>query len=254
MTFEMNLLLALAGVAGGAINAVAGGATFLTFPAMLAAGLPPTMANASSSFALTPGHIFGVLADRKQLPETSALFWISVVIVALAAGFGALLLFITTERQFEMIVPALIGGATLIFAFGRNLKSWLSGNQPGSSSDRHTARLLWLLPVGTYVGYFGAGAGVVMMALFSLTSDWNVRTSNAMKNLFGAVGNWTAIAFFIYSGMISWSATLPMLAGAVVGGLLGGRLLQFLPQHVLRGLVIVAGTLVTLLYAWKYWL
>jgi uncharacterized membrane protein YfcA len=253
MTLEMMLLLGLAGLAGGAINAVAGGATFLTFPAMVAAGLPPTIANASSSVALTPGHFFGMLADRRQLPAFDGVFWLSLATIAAGAASGAALLYITSERQFAAIIPALIGVATLIFAFGRKARDWMNG-MVLKPADKPAQRNALLVPAAIYVGYFGAGAGVVMMALFSLTSQWSVRTSNAVKNLYGAVGNWSAIAFFVYSDMIDWPATLPMLAGAVIGGLAGGKLLHFLPPHVLRGAVIAAGTLVTCLYMWKYWL
>ncbi len=247
-----TFILFAAGLLGGAVNAVAGGATFLTFPAMIAAGLPPTVANASSSLALTPGHFFGMLADRKELPPRDRHFWISLAVASVAAAVGALLLFVTTERQFELIVPALIGIATLVFAFGRQLKVWLGGI--AGSPDRPLARLAWLGPTGIYIGYFGAGAGVVMMALFAFTTSWSVRSSNAMKNLFGAVGNWTAIAFFISTGMINWAATLPMLCGAAIGGLIGGRLLRVFSQETLRAIIIGAGALVTLLYMWRYWL
>jgi uncharacterized protein len=247
-----TFMLFAAGLMGGAINAVAGGATFLTFPAMAAAGLPPIVANASSSLALTPGHFFGMMADRKELPPRDLHFWMSLAIASLAAAAGALLLFVTSERQFELIVPALIGIATLLFAFGRQIKVWLGGSS--ALTDRPIARLAWLGPTGIYIGYFGAGAGVVMMALFALTTSWSVRSSNAMKNLFGAVSNWTAIAFFIWSGMINWAATLPMLGGAVIGGLVGGRLLQVFSQDTLRAIIIGAGALVTLLYMWRYWL
>ncbi len=248
-----TVMLFSAGVAGGAINAIAGGATFITFPAMIAAGLPPTVANASSSLALTPGHFFGMLADRQQLPRRDERFWLSLAVASGAAAVGAVLLFVTTERQFEIVVPALIGIATLIFAFGRKINSWISAGE-NICGDRPIARLVWLVPTGAYVGYFGAGAGVVLMALFSLTSAWPVRTANAMKNLFGAIANWTAIGIFIYAGMIDWPATLPMLTGAVLGGLIGGKILHFVSQGVLRAIVIGAGAFVTVLYVWRFWL
>jgi uncharacterized protein len=252
MTFEVALLLLMAGLAGGAINAVAGGATLLTFPAMIAAGLPPVVANASSSFALTPGHFFGAMADRDQLPRFDGPFWLSLIVMMAGAACGATLLFLTPERYFTALIPVLIGFATLVFACGKALREWLTKSAP--PGDRLISRLLWLFPTAVYVGYFGAGAGVVMMALFSVTTAWQVRTANAVKNLYGSIGNWCAIAIFIASGLIAWQESCTMLVGAVVGGLIGGRLLKFMSPATIRIIVIAAGILVSVAYAWKYWL
>lgn len=243
-----TLLLAAAGFVGGAINAVAGGATLLTFPALMAAGLPPVMANASSSVALTPGHFFGVASEWKQLPQRDANFWVAIAIMLVGGLAGALLLFFTTDRVFTAVIPALIGVATLTFAFGKKLRDMLR-----STADHPQARLLGLLPVSLYVGYFGAGAGVVMMALFGLTSNWPVRTANAVKNLLGALSNWTAILIFYANGMIAGQETLAMFIGAIFGGLTGGRLLRYIPTQTLRAIIVIAGTMMTLIYARKYW-
>jgi uncharacterized membrane protein YfcA len=249
MSTIATLGLMVTGFFGGAINAVAGGATLLTFPVLMAMGLPPVAANASSSVALTPGHFFGVVSECKQLPKRDGSFWLSLAIMILGGLAGALLLFVTTDRVFAAIIPVLIGVATLTFAFGKQLKDWLK-----TDADHPAARLYGLIPVSLYVGYFGAGAGVVMMALFGISSNWPVRTANAMKNLFGAVANWAAIIIFAINGMIAWHETLAMLSGAVAGGLLGGRLLRYLPPQLLRILIVTAGTVMTVLYAKKYWL
>lgn len=251
MSITIMLMLFAAGIAGGAINAVAGGATLLTFPVLMAAGLSPIAANATSSAALTPGHITGALSEYKQLPKFDQTAWISMAIMILGGIAGAVLLFYTSERIFTVLVPLLIGVATLIFAFGKKLQAWLQGSH---SRDQKSARLMGLLPTSLYVGYFGAGAGVVMMALFSVTSHWPIRTANAFKNVLGAVANWAAIAVFMYTGLISWPETLVMLAGAVIGGLAGGQLLRILPPAAIRMIVITAGTIMTIVYAWRYWL
>jgi uncharacterized protein len=251
MTFDVVLMLLFAGLAGGAINAVAGGATFLTFPAMMAAGLPPIVANASSSLALTPGHFLGAMSDRESFPHFGGEFWIAVLVMATGSSVGALLLFMTPERYFNTLIPVLTAVATFIFAFGKMIRERLTMKaEPG---DRPGKRLLWLFPTAIYVGYFGAGAGVVMMALFALTTDWQVRTANAVKNLYSSVGNACAIIIFILSHLIAWPQALVMLVGAIGGGAIGGRLLKLLSPSTIRTLVITAGTLITIAYAWKYW-
>jgi uncharacterized protein len=244
-----TIVLVATGILGGAINAVAGGATLLTFPVLLGLGLPPVIANASSAVALTPGHFFGVVSEYRQLPQRNANFWTANFIVVFGGLAGAVLLFATPDRVFTAIIPLLIGIATLTFAFGKKLKDWLQ-----SAADQPAARLYGLVPVSLYVGYFGAGAGVVMVALFGITSNWPVRTANAVKNLLSALSNWAAIVVFATQGMIAWHETFAMLCGAVVGGLFGGRVLRYLPTQVLRTMIIVAGTTMTLLYAKRYWL
>ncbi|MBL8791888.1 MAG: sulfite exporter TauE/SafE family protein [Rhizobiales bacterium] len=257
MTFDMSwniaLLLFGAGILGGAINAVAGGATLFTFPAMMAAGLSPISANASSSVALTPGNLSGVLSERSQLPAFDAKMWLHILISALGGGVGAVLLLWTPDKVFTALVPLLIGVATLIFAFSRQIQNAL---RPADQAHHDTpmARQLTLVPTAVYGGYFGAGMGVMFMAAFSMTSPWAVRTANAVKNLLGAAVNWTAIVIFVVQGVIAWPQTLVMLAGATAGGFLGGKMLAIVPVIWIRRFVIAMGTLMTLVYAYRYWL
>lgn len=257
MTFDMSwniaLLLFGAGILGGAINAVAGGATLFTFPAMMAAGLSPISANASSSVALTPGNLSGVLSERSQLPAFDAKMWLHILISALGGGVGAVLLLWTPDKVFTALVPLLIGVATLIFAFSRQIQNAL---RPADQAHHDTpmARQFTLVPTAVYGGYFGAGMGVMFMAAFSMTSPWAVRTANAVKNLLGAAVNWTAIVIFVVQGVIAWPQTLVMLAGATAGGFLGGKMLAVVPVIWIRRFVIAMGTLMTLVYAYRYWL
>jgi uncharacterized membrane protein YfcA len=252
MSVEATLIIAVVGLLGGAINAVAGGATLLTFPVLMSFGLSPIVANASSSVALTPGHLFGVLSEYRQLPARPNGILLSVVIMIVGGLIGAGLLSITTDRLFNIIVPLLIGSATLIFAFGKQIQFWLNGSAT-AHVDHPLKRLVFLFPVSVYVGYFGAGAGVVMMALFTVTTNWTLRGANAVKNLLGAASNWAAIAIFANSGLIAWPETLTMLVGAAFGGLLGGRILRIVNVNTIRTVVIVAGAVLTSVYAVKYW-
>ncbi len=257
MTFEftwtIGLLLFGAGILGGAINAVAGGATLFTFPAMMAAGLSPISANASSSVALTPGNLSGVLSERSQLPAFDGTMWLHIVVSAIGGGIGALLLLWTPDRIFTALVPLLIGIATLIFAFSKQIQAAL---RPADQAHHDTpvARQVTLVPTAIYGGYFGAGMGVMFMAAFSMTSPWAVRTANAVKNLLGAAVNWTAIIIFVVQGVIAWPQTLIMLVGATIGGFLGGKMLSIVPVIWIRRFVITMGALMTLIYADRYWL
>jgi uncharacterized protein len=254
MSIGMILLLFATGVLGGAINAVAGGATLFTFPALLAAGIPPIMANASSSVALTPGHLSGVLAERAQLPRLDLGLWVHVAIAAVGGAAGALLLLWTPERIFTALVPLLIGVATGIFAFSKQMQAWIRGHSGPMTQDRVGLRQSILVPTTVYGGYFGAGMGVMLMAVFAMTSTWSMRGANAVKNLLGAAANWAAIVIFAAQGLIAWQATGVMLAGAVFGGLAGGRMLSIVPVVWIRRFVILMGTLMTIVYAWRYWL
>ena len=253
MTWDIALLLFAAGILGGAINAVAGGATLFTFPAFMAAGLSPIAANASSSVALTPGHLSGVLSERRQLPTFDGALWLHVLIAAAGGGVGAILLLWTPDKVFTALVPLLIGLATLIFAFSKQIQSLL---RPADTSHHDTplARQLTLVPTAIYGGYFGAGMGVMLMAVFSMTSPWAVRTANAVKNLLGAAANWAAIVIFVVQGVIAWPQTLIMLVGAIIGGFTGGKLLSVVPVIWIRRFVIAMGVLMTCVYAYRYWL
>lgn len=253
MTWDIGLLLFAAGILGGAINAVAGGATLFTFPALMAAGLSPIAANASSSVALTPGHLSGVLSERRQLPAFDGGLWLHVVIAAVGGGAGAILLLWTPDKVFTALVPLLIGVATLIFAFSKQIQTLL---RPADASHHDTplARQITLVPTAIYGGYFGAGMGVMLMAVFSMTSPWAVRTANAVKNLLGAAANWAAIVIFVVQGVIAWPQTVIMLLGAVIGGFTGGKLLSIVPVIWIRRFVIAMGVLMTCVYAYRYWL
>ena len=251
MELQSILLLAGAGLLGGAINAVAGGATLFTFPALMAVGLSPIVANASSSIALTPGHLSGVLSERKQLPKFDAQLWQHVAIAIVGGAAGAVLLLATPDKVFTALVPALIGVATLIFAFSKKLQSLIPSTS--GSHDKPALRQAILVPTAVYGGYFGAGMGVMLMGVFSMTSDWALRSANAVKNLMGSAANWAAIAIFVVQGVIAWPETLVMLLGAIIGGFAGGKLLSVVPVLWIRRFVIVMGTVMTIIYAWRYW-
>lgn len=236
MDGQSGLMLFGAGITGGVVTAIVGGASLITFPALLAAGLPPIVANASNTVALTPGNLVAGLADRERLPRWDrSLLGLMVVCVAGSVA-GATLLLVTPEKAFAALVPLLIGFATILFAVSGRIRSWIQSRAgatgPGLwSSER--LRALLCAPVAVYGGYFGAGMS---------------------KNLLSGLTSFVAVVVFVLQGVVAWPPTIVMMAGAIVGGFLGGRLARVLPPDIVRWIVIVVGTILTLVYAWRYWL
>ncbi|XAZ21841.1 sulfite exporter TauE/SafE family protein [Sinorhizobium sp. B11] len=252
MTSGIVLLLFLSGVAGGVINALAGGATLLTFPAMLAAGLPPITANASNAVAIVPGHLLAVLADRGKVLPLDAKLWSSVLVCLLGGAIGALLLLALPERLFVLPVPALIGIATLLFLFSPRIAAWAEARR----GDAEPSRGLGLSVLGLssiYGGFFGAGLGVILTAVLSIADPDDIRRVKALKNLLATSVSMAAVVIFIAERAVRWPETLTMLSGALVGGYLGGTLVRVLPAIVVRWFVIVTGAAMTIVYAVKYW-
>jgi uncharacterized membrane protein YfcA len=252
MTPAIILLLFLSGVAGGVINALAGGATLLTFPAMLAAGLPPITANASNAVAIVPGHLLAVLADRGKVLPLDAKLWSSVLVCLLGGAIGALLLLALPERLFVLPVPALIGIATLLFLFSPRIAAWAEARR----GDAEPSRGLGLSVLGLssiYGGFFGAGLGVILTAVLSIADPDDIRRVKALKNLLATSVSMAAVVIFIAERAVRWPETLTMLSGALLGGYLGGTLVRVLPAIVVRWFVIVTGAAMTIVYAVKYW-
>lgn len=252
MTPGIILLLLAAGMAGGVINALAGGATLLTFPAMLAAGLPPVTANASNAVAIVPGHLLAVLADRRKVLPLDAKLWLSVLVCLIGGGIGALLLLALPERLFVLPVPALIGIATLLFLFSPRIAAWAEARR-GDAEPSHGLGLSVLSLSSIYGGFFGAGLGVILTAVLSIADPDDIRRVKALKNLLATSVSAAAVLIFIAQRAVRWPETLTMLSGALVGGYLGGYLVRVLPATIVRWFVILTGAVMTVVYAAKYW-
>jgi uncharacterized protein len=250
MSAETVFILLVAGLLGGLANAMAGGATLITFPAMMAVGLAPIPANASNALAVVFGNVMGAWTERQKLPAIDTSMIMASATAVIGGVMGALLLLNTPEKVFVMVVPALIGIATIIFALSKSIQTWV-GIRFGANSGALRAGLV--LPAAIYGGYFGAGLGVILMSVLSATSAWELRSANAVKNLLGVLTNAGAIAIFIARGMISWPETLVMMAGCIIGGYLGGRALNVISATTMRRAVIVIGAAMTVFYAWRYW-
>lgn len=241
------------GLAGGIANAIAGGATLITFPAMLAAGLPPVVANASNAVAVAPGCLAAAYADRAALPARSRPMLAATLAALLGGAAGAVLLLVTPERLFILLVPALVGVATMIFAFAGAIQrsiEWLFGTVALRGA---APRVGFLVPTAVYGGYFGGGLGVMFLAALAVTGREPLRTANALKNLLATTVSAVVVLIFTLRGMVQWPETLVMLVGAICGGYLGGVLVKILPPRIVRASVIAIGTAMTALYAARYW-
>jgi uncharacterized membrane protein YfcA len=242
------LVAAVAALLAGVINSVAGGGTLLTFPALVAAGLTPLSANATSTVALLPASLSSMLGYRGEL--AGARRWaIALALPSLVGGgLGALLLLHTSNATFERVVPWLVLGATALFLLQRPLLRWIRGHEPASQSQeeleaRTPAPLLLAmqLAVGVYGGYFGAGIGILMLAALGFLGFNNIHRMNGLKNWGAFCMNLVAAATFVVSGIVDWPVALSMAVGSIAGGYLGARGAQRLPQRFVRGIVAAIG-------------
>ncbi len=236
-------LVSLASFAGGAINSVAGGGTLLAFPAAMAAGLPPIVANATNSVAMTPASLASAFAYRRELRASRR--WLSLLTLPSIAGgvAGAWLLVATPERWFARLVPLLVLAATLLLVW-QNLRPERASDAPTERRHRVAATLVQL-GISIYGGYFGAGMGILMLAGFSLLELGDLHQKNAVKSVLGALINGAATLSFIASGKIDPTLAVAMGTSATLGGFLGAAGARRVPPRVLRWIVIAIGVALT---------
>jgi uncharacterized membrane protein YfcA len=234
-------VLLAAGIVGGALNSVAGGGGFICFPALLLSGVPPIPANATNAVALWPGTLASTGAYRREFGRGPAGVLGPLLLMSLLGGaLGALLLLKTPEHAFTRMIPWLLLAATLLFTFAGKL----TRRHPGA---RHSSWGMWLLQflIAIYIGYFGAGAGILMLALLAVMGMTHIHTMNAFKTLLATCANGVAVLTFIVAGAVYWPQALLMTTGAVVGGYGGAHYAQKVdPRHV-RYLVIAVGFFMT---------
>lgn len=240
--FAVAAMLFAAGVLAGVLNAVAGGGSFVTFPALLATGIAPLAANATNALAVWPGHALAVFADRRELRDRSRGTGASMLAALAGAAAGALLLDQVGNERFRVLIPWLILFATLLFAFGPRLQQRLAAraarpDSRGSAILRRAAEFT----LAVYGGFFGAGLGVMLMAGLQMLGHDDIRLCNSLKNLLATVIGTMSVAVLLLTGWVSlWHAAWPF-AGAVIGGLAGARLARMLPARWLRAAVVLAG-------------
>jgi uncharacterized membrane protein YfcA len=243
-------LIGLAAVAAGAVNAIAGGGTLITFPMLTFLGVPAVMANVTNTVALCPGYFGGTLAQWKDLRGQTTRLWIVVPASILGGVIGGFLLLRTGERLFRELVPYLILLASLLLAIQDPVRAWLMRRLGENGSGTGMERLAWL-PVGLasiYGGYFGAGLSVIVLAALGVTLEDSLTRLNALKQAVAFSVNVAAAIFFLFSDQVLWSAALVMAVGALVGGVLGGRLAGRIKPATLRWTVVTIGVLVSIIY------
>src|SRR4029079_9753780 len=221
MDLSTILLLVAAGVGVGIMAAIVGRAAVIAYPVLIAVGLTPQVAAIGNITALVPGIMLAALSDRSQLPPFNRAFVGMVVASIVGAALGALLLLLTPDRVFSILVPLLLGFATLLFAFAGRISTWLRGRaaQRGHDITFSLTSLKMLLPVSFYGGYFGAGVGVLLLGVFALATGGDYRSANVTKNLVSGLNGLSAAVVFAAKGAVAWPQTLTLMAGTGVGRL-----------------------------------
>ena len=254
MTGMMNcvdyVIIGLAAMGAGLVNAIAGGGTLISFPALTGVGMPPIMANVTNTVALTPGYLGATFAQFKDLHgQGDRLRWLGPVGV-LGGLLGALLLVRTTEKLFQELVPFLILLASILLAAQDRVRGWVArrAEKSGGAVGHERWALLPILGAAIYGGYFGAGLSVIILAVLGLVIDDNLTRLNALKQAVAFCVNVTAAIFFLFSGQVMWGAAAVMAVGALGGGILGGRLAGRIRPKVLRVVVVTIGVMVAIIY------
>ncbi len=267
MTPGQIFVLALSAVGAGAMNAMAGGGTILTFPTLMFLGMPAVAANATSTVALVPGTMASMAGFRSEVSRNRA--WLKTLFLPSLLGgvLGSVLLLRTPEKIFQNLAPVLILFATVLFMvrgflsrrFGSGFGS--SGN-PGDtatgsptpsslSPGRWTVAVILQFAVALYGGYFGAGIGILMLALLGFLGLTDIHAMNGLKNFFNLCINGVAAGYFVAQGAVSWPEAAVIALGAMAGGYGGARFSRRIGQEKARAMVVAIGLLVTALLVWQ---
>jgi uncharacterized protein len=247
MSISDILILAVAGFLAGALNALAGGGTFFSFGALLAVGLPPITANATSAVAMVPGYVASALAYRGELRAVVRSMLALGVASAAGALIGAVVLIALDNDTFAAFVPWLLLAATVVFALGPRIAALLPERPHEDQAHRLVAAAVQFV-VSVYGGFFGAGMGILMLASLGLTEGQNFHRINALKHVLSIVIQTAAILVFIRGDVISWQEALVLIAAAMVGGWLGVDMARRVPVAAVRAFVIAAGASLTVYY------
>ncbi|HEY9009451.1 MAG TPA: sulfite exporter TauE/SafE family protein [Devosia sp.] len=247
-----TVLLFVAGLLGGALNSLAGGGSFIVFPALLFAGVPPVLANASNTFAALPGYLSGAYGFRKDIfrhKDRLALY----SLISLVFGYaGAELLLRVSDEQFSLVVPWLMLFAVVLFAFGNRINGWVQqhSGRRGMKAAGAVLLLALLAAVCVYGGFFNAGLGILLLAFLALAGLDDIHAMNGLKLWISSLVAVVAVVRFIISDSIDWVHGSIALVGVTIGGYVAARLAHRIPTQAIRALVLIYGVGLT---AWFFW-
>jgi uncharacterized membrane protein YfcA len=250
MVIGQFILVGLAALAAGAVNALAGGGTLITFPMLIAVGIPAVAANVTNTVALCPGYIGGTLAQKNDLRGQGKRLWFALPAGVIGGLIGGILLLNTGEKLFTQLVPFLILLASALLAVQDPVRAWLTRRMSKNQATGGAEKWSWL-PVGLgaiYGGYFGAGLSVILLSVLGLTMEDTLTRLNALKQIIAFSANLAAAVFFLFSGRVVWPVAAVMAVGALIGGVLGGRLAGHVKPSTLRWIVVSIGVIVAIIY------
>jgi uncharacterized membrane protein YfcA len=227
-------------IGGGAANALAGGGTFLAFPALLFAGVSPISSNATASFVLNPGGYASAWVYRDRLVQSKG-FQLAMALTAMAGALaGSELLLHTSEHSFERLIPYLMLGATLLFSFAGKLRA--AATRRAATSTHILPMIAGQFLIAIYGGYFGAGMGVLMLVLYTIATNMNVQEASGLRLLCGTLINTVATVLFAVRGLVVWTLGIPMMLACIAGGYWGAKLVKRMNPEKARWMILV--------YAW----
>jgi uncharacterized membrane protein YfcA len=242
------VIVLIAAFCAGVLNTIAGGGTFLTFPALVFIGLPPVVANATSAVAVFPGYLGGALGFRAELARFDKTRMLKLIGVTFAGGLiGSLLLLVSSNKAFSVVVPFLLLAATLAFLFGDQIRGWAAQKSRAVTPFGSVGLLL----VSIYGGYFNGGLGIVLLALFALWGMVDLHEMNGLKNGLSFALSAISVAVFALGGLVEWQHALGMMVASTLGGYAGAPIARMLPKPVVRALIAVVGFSMSAVFFWR---
>lgn len=242
------MLILVAAFSAGVLNTIAGGGTFLTFPALVFIGVPPVVANATSAVAVFPGYLGGALGFRDELAQFDKAQLVRLVAITFAGGLiGSLLLLISSNEAFSIVVPFLLLAATLAFLFGDQIRAWAASKSRAVTPYGTVGLLL----VSIYGGYFNGGLGIVLLALFALWGMVNIHAMNGLKNGLSFALSAISVGVFAIGGLIEWHYALGMMVASTLGGYAGAPIARSLPNSAVRLVVAIVGFSMSAVFFWR---
>jgi hypothetical protein len=245
MIFFEVILLIFASFFAGIINSIAGGGSFLTFPALVFTGVPTIAANATSAVAVFPGYLSGALGFAKELREVpKSKFFLLIILSVLGGILGSILLLITPSDVFSFVIPWLLGFATILFAFGNYISKWAEKTNGSGGTMGSIATLI----VCIYGGYFNGGLGIILLALFSALGMRDIHLMNGLKNIMSFALSAASVVTFAIAGIVFWQQAIIMMIAATIGGYFGVFVARKLSKNTIRSIIVIIGLIMTLIF------